>query len=104
MNEIEINGQTYRIRKMNAIEVLALQSQVDFENFETTKNCYYTLLEMLEVNAIDKWLPVKTPKQDIFYPANIENDITAIQTLIKFVLDYLKEGFQKSNESNSKTE
>ena len=98
MEEIKIKENIYRIRKMNAIEVLALQSQINFETAEDSKRTYETILENLEVNVSgDKWLPVKEKKQNVYYPSEVENDYLTIKKLIKFMLDFVREVFQKSD-------
>ena len=38
MENFVINEHEYRIKKMNAIEMLALRSQIAFDNFEDTMN------------------------------------------------------------------
>lgn len=101
---IEGYSQQFRIKKMNAIEALALQSQISFDSVEDTQNLYNSLLERLEVECKDKWLPVKEKGRDVFYPAGIEEDIPAIQSLIKEFLNYLKPLFTKSNASKKTQE
>ena len=104
MTEIQIKNNTYRIKKMNAIEVLALQSQIDFEDIKSTMKCYNTLLERIEVQVKDKWLPVKLENSDTYFPAGLEDDFELVDALMHFILSYLKSVFQKSNESKEKTE
>lgn len=97
MKEFEVNNHTYRIKKMNAIELLALQSQVDFSSLENAIKFYTTIVECFEVKVKDSWLPVKQPHSDIYLPENIKDDVLTIEELIKYMIDYLKEVFQKSN-------
>lgn len=97
MKEFEVNNYTYRIKDMNAIELLALQSQVDFSDIQSAKKCYTTIIECFEVKVKSSWLPVKQENSNIYLPQGIENDIEAIEKLIKYMIDYLKEVFQKSN-------
>lgn len=104
MENLTIGEFEYRIKKMNAIELLALQTQVSFDSFENAAKCYETILERIEVKMGERWLQVKETGKNVFYPVDIENDIETITTLIKHFMAYLKEVFQKSNESNSKTE
>ena len=104
MEELKLNGMTYRIKKMNAIETLALRSQYRADaTYEETANFYNTVLERMEVNAGKEWLPVKTPGKDIYYPNGIENDIAVIEKLILHFVQHITEVFQKSNESKQKT-
>lgn len=95
MDNIVINNSEYRIKKMNAIEFLALRSQLDFSTMQSTMNCYSTILEQLEIKVKDQWLPVK--KGDIYLPAELETNFQLMEELITFFLNYLKEVFPKSN-------
>lgn len=104
METIDINDRTYRIKPMNAIETLALQSQISFDSVEESMKCYGAILERVEVEVKDKWLQVKESGKEVYYPAGIEDDILTIRELITFVLKFIKEVFQKSNASNSTQE
>lgn len=96
---ITINELNYRIKKMNAIEMLAIQSQISFNSAKESQECYEQMLERIEVQCQDKWLPVKEAGKDIYYPADIENDFYVIQELISFFMKWIKDVFQKSNGS-----
>lgn len=90
----------FRVKKMNAIELLALQTQIDFDNMDTTMSLYNDILERIEYKSGESWLPVKEPDHNIYYPAGIEDDVHAIQELIStFMEDFFKPTFQNSNES-----
>lgn len=91
--EIEIKGKTYRVKQMNAIEVLAIRSQYDFDTYESTYKLFNTALERMEVKCGDKWLPVKEKGKNVYYPANVENDMETIESLISKFTDYIKEVF-----------
>ena len=85
MNTITIKDMNYRIKKMNAIEALAVQANIGFENENETYNTYLILLEKIEVQVKDdNWLPVKNGNE--FYPKDIEFDSDAIKKLIKFAI------------------
>lgn len=88
----------YRLRKMNAIELLALQSQIDFSDVKSAFKFYNTILEQYEVCIDDSWYRVKQEGKNIFYPADIENDVEAIQTILTHFLSYMQSVFQKSTE------
>lgn len=98
MNEIVIDNYQFRIKTMNMIEVLAFRSQLTFEDVDSTMKLYNQILERIEVQIGDKWLPVKQKLQNIYYPAGIENDFEMIETLVGHFLGYIKSVFQKSNE------
>lgn len=98
MQEIVVNNHTYRIKKMNMIEILALQSQITFKSVDSTLNLYNELLERMEVQINDQWIAVKEKGRNIFYPAEIENDFETIQSLVGHFLSYIKSVFTKSVE------
>lgn len=100
MNSITIKEQEYRIKKMNAIELLALRTQISFDTLDTATKLYSTVLERIEVKAGDKWLQVKQTNKDIYFPAGIEDDIETIEALLDYALSYFQSVFRKSNASN----
>ena len=104
MENLIIDDKEFRIRKMNAIELMALRTQLSFSNFEEAINTYSTLMENLEYHFKDKWLPVKEKGRNIFYPNGIEEDINAISQMLEYVLDYFKSVFPKSSKSNEEQE
>lgn len=103
-NTKQIRQFTYRIKSMNALEVLALKTCVDFDNYESTLNMYNVLLDKIEVQIIDKWLTVKEKDSNVFCPAEAEHDIDLLQELITFIMEYIQQVFPKSNGSKTKQE
>lgn len=103
METFNVTGYTnkFRITKMNAIDVLAMKELLtNNESYEELKTFFETVLEKVEVECLDKWLPVKEKNRDIYYPANIEDNVVAIQSIIDyFINQFLKPLFMKSSES-----
>lgn len=93
MEEIQIKENTFRIKPMNAIELLALRSQISFDDFEQATKLYSLLLEKLEVKLNDQWLPVKEKGKNIFYPNGLENNMDLVNKLLDYFLEYLKSVF-----------
>lgn len=93
---------TYRIRKMNAIEALALQTSSSMKSVDATQAFFNECLERIEVKVTDdKWLPVKQKGRNVYLPDGIENDGDAIKELIEmFMREFAKPFFKKSDESN----
>ena len=90
---------TYRIRKMNAIEALALRSASDMKSVAGAKQFFTDVLERLEVQAGDKWLPVKQVDANVYLPAGIEEDFAGVQALVEFFMkEFLTPFFEKSAE------
>lgn len=97
MKDLNIGNNIFRIKKMNAIEVLSLQSSMSMQNFKDILGSYKTMLEKIEVKFKDNWLPVKEEGKEIYYPAGIEDRISDIEKLIVYFMEFLKEVFPKSN-------
>ena len=95
--EIVINEDTYRIKEMNAVEILSMQSFVSFDSVDDIEQTYNSFLERIEVKVKDKWMSVKSGKE--YYPNGVENSVETISKLIVFFKNYLQSVFQKSNES-----
>lgn len=104
MENLNYKEHEYRVKKMNAIELLAMQSQMSFKSYELTENFYKLLLEKMEVQIKDKWLPVKETGREIYYPSGIEDDLDGINIILDYCAKYFKEVFRKSNESKVKQE
>lgn len=97
MEEFKIKDNVFRIKKMNAIEILALRSQVSFDDYASSEKTYIEILSRVEVKVKDEWISIKQGNN--FYPEGIEEDVETIEQIITNVLKYLKEVFQKSNAS-----
>lgn len=93
MDEFIINDNTFRIKNMNAIELLALQTQYNFDDVDSSLKLFNNMLERMEVKCNNSWLPVKEKGKDIYYPANVENDYKTIKQLIGKFSSYLKSVF-----------
>lgn len=102
MKEFKIKNNVYRIKQMNAIQLLAFKTQINFDDFKKAESLYSLVLENVEVQVNDKWLQVKQGNN--YYPAKIENDVEAIEEILNQFLEYLKEVFQKSNELKTNQE
>lgn len=93
----EINGINYRIKKMNAIELLAIRGTISFDDYEKLAKAYDVLLSKVEVQLKDKWLQVK--QGDDFYPASLENDPITVEKISRQVMSYIVSVFQQSDTS-----
>lgn len=98
MEEFTIKSlpNTFRIKKMNAIDILALRSQIDFDDFEKIRKVYGIMLENMEVKFDNSWLPVKEKDKEEYYPAGIESNVHAINELLNyFMTEFLRPVFTK---------
>lgn len=95
----EYNGNMYRIKRMNAIEALALRTASNMKNVDSTSEFFDAILERLEVQLNSSWLPVKQKNVKVYLPDGIENDFEGIQSLIEFFMkEFLTPFFEKSVE------
>lgn len=96
---LEYNENVYRVKKMNAIEALALRSASDMKSVDAAKRFFTDVLERMEVQVKDKWLPVKQPGTNVYLPDGIENDFVGVQKLVEFFMkEFLTPFFEKSVE------
>ena len=103
MKTLTINNYNFRVKKMNAIQLLALRSQINFDDYEKVEAMYELFLNFFEVECNDQWLPVreegKNGKVD-YYPAGIEDDANTIEALINyFQKEVIMPFFKNSNAS-----
>lgn len=97
MDNLKIDKNEFRVKKMNAIEVISFRSLMDFSSLDRVSSFFKTILENIEVRINDDWLPVKEKNREVYYPNGIENDIKVIDKLLNYFQSYLKEVFTKSS-------
>lgn len=86
-----VNNNEFRIKKMNAIEVLALQTVFDVDDYSKVLACFETMLEKIEVKIGEQWVTVKDGNN--YYPADVENNVEIIKELVSYFMRYMKEVF-----------
>ena len=87
----------FRVKDLNAVELLALQTQLDFKNLQKTTSLFYYILENTEVEIGDKWFSVKDG--NTYYPLDIKNDVKSVNDIIDyFIENVLKPSFTQSNQ------
>lgn len=90
----------FRIKKMNALETLAMQNVMKFSDMDSTLKTYMTIMEYIEVKVNDKWIDVYNKKTGEMLPVSLNENIAQVNDLITFFLkEYLIPVFRKSNES-----
>lgn len=99
MESFVVDGKTYRIKQMNAVELLAMRASIDFSSVEAISKSYYAILERMEVEVKGSWLQVKQGND--YYPADLENNVGVVEQLISKFVGYLSDVFTKSGELNS---
>ncbi len=96
---IENYNYQFRFAKMNAIEVLALETQMDFNSVAQSQATIEAILEKIEVKVIDTWTPVKMKDMNVYTPDEIETNVMLVMKLVtKFTKELRDTVFQKSEE------
>ena len=94
---------TFRTTKISSVELLSLQSVMDFDKLENIKTVYCFILGHLETNIDGKWIKTYDEKFDLYMPRNLEDNGQALQELVMwFVVNVLHPLFQKSDELSQK--
>lgn len=95
----------FRVGNISPIDLLALQTQINFDDIKQTKETFTFILENVEVKILDNWVHVKLPGKEVYMPEYLEEDLLSLQQInMVFLGDILKPLFQKSRESNLKQE
>ena len=92
---------TFRPKKMTAFEMLALQTQVGFDNSEKAEKFFKLCLEYIEVECKNAWVPCKQKGLEMYAPVELETNVDLLKKLIDtFMNEYLLEVFTKSGDSS----
>ena len=87
----------FRFKQISPVKLLAIQSIVDFNNFEKSEKLYSFILENTEVNVAGTWLNVKEKGRDVYFPQGIEKEMQVFMDIaVQFVKDVITPVFQKS--------
>lgn len=99
--EFKVEGYEYvfRTANMNAVEILSFRTQINYDTFDNAMNMINTVLEHLEVQVDNSWLPVKVKNKKIYYPAEAETNVDLIEKLCNyFTNEFILPVFMKSDE------
>lgn len=95
--EKTIKGYTYRVKKLNALDIFAIKTACSFKTVESAKTSFEQILNKIEVQCLDKWITCF--EEDNFYPANLENDVELVNELVSwFVGEVINPHFKKLDE------
>lgn len=96
---IEGRKELFRIGKISTVEILAIQTQINFNSLYQTETLFNFILEHIEVSLNNMWVTLKEKGREVYMPLDIQNDYVALQQLcIYFIKDYLQPLFKKSEE------
>ena len=77
----------FRTKDVSPVKMLALQTILDFNNFEKTEALFTFILENVEVRIKDSWMPVKEKGRDLYYPVGIEKDMKTLMAVSTYYLN-----------------
>ena len=96
---IEGRKELFRVGKISTVEILAIQTQINFNSLSQTETLFSFILEHIEVSLNNMWVTLKEKGREVYMPLDIQNDYIALQQLcIYFIKDYLQPLFRKSEE------
>lgn len=96
---IEGRKELFRVGKISTVEILAIQTQINFNSLYQTETLFNFILEHIEVSLNNMWVTLKEKGREVYMPLDIQNDYLALQQLcIYFIKDYLQPLFKKSEE------
>lgn len=96
---IEGRKELFRVGKISTVEILAIQTQINFNSLSQTETLFNFILEHIEVSLNNMWVSLKEKGREVYMPVDIQNDYIALQQLcIYFIKDYLQPLFKKSEE------
>lgn len=96
---IEGRKELFRVGKISTVEILAIQTQINFNSLSQTETLFNFILEHIEVSLNNMWVTLKEKGREVYMPLDIQDDYIALQQLcIYFIKDYLQPLFRKSEE------
>lgn len=99
MEEFKIKENTFRVKQMNAIEMLAVKTQFNVDSVDQAIKFITVILERLEVKVKDTWFPCKEKGKEIYYPVGLQDDSETLSELMtEFFRRVIKPVFPKSDE------
>ena len=97
--QFSVGKHNFRNKNLAPTEALALETIVQFDNFEKSKHMYDKIFESIEVQIGDTWQPLKEQNVDVYMPVGIDEDLTLLnEVAMTFIVKVLQPLFQKSTE------
>lgn len=92
-------NREFRVGKITVPEILAIQTQIDFDDLNKTTQLFSFILERTEVKIEDSWVAVKVRGKDQYFPVNLQDDLIAMREIVmKFISDIIIPLFRTSVE------
>ena len=86
-----------RFKDISPIKMLALQTSIDFNDFDKTAKLFSFILENTQTNISGTWTDLKLKDREVYLPQGIEKDLPFLmEVCTKFLNDVVKPIFTKS--------
>lgn len=76
---IEGRKELFRVGKISTVEILAIQTQINFNSLSQTETLFNFILEHIEVSLNNMWVNLKEKGREVYMPLDIQNDYIALQ-------------------------
>lgn len=87
----------FRFKDISPVKMLALQTSIDFNDFDKTTELFSFILENTQSNISGIWTDVKLKDREVYLPQGIENELNVLMEICtKFLNEVLKPVFMKS--------
>ena len=77
----------FRVAKISPVEMLAISTQIDFEDFKMTSTLIKFCLENVEVKQGEKWFPVKKKDDEFYTPMGIDSNLKALNEIFAYMMN-----------------
>lgn len=92
----------FRIRKVSPIKLLSIATRFGDQDLASTEEVFKFALENTEVQVLDKWFPVKEANKEVYWPADIDENLMLLQELVAyFIKNVIASVFTKSSKSTN---
>lgn len=100
MKEFTIDSKPemqFRFKDISPVKILALQTCIDFNDFEKTSKLFAFILENTQVSISGTWTDVKVKDREVYFPQGIEKEVPVLMDICtKFLNEVIKPTFTKS--------
>lgn len=95
----EYKNLKFRFTYMSPMDICVFASNFNLENYKTSRTMFDYAVEHTEVCINETWIKVKQPDKDVYMPAGMEENISALLHIVDaFVEKFIMPVFTKSSE------
>lgn len=95
-----VDNYEFRAKQLTCTQFLALETILNFTDFDKCEQMFSTILESMEVKVNDSWQQVKATGIDSYIPVELSENLRLMyKVCMLFINKILTPVFQKSTES-----